>query len=201
MDTNSYLCRFLAAHPGDWEERLKRDYDLRIKRDGEYAVFNYEINADFYDPIVQEARGIILDTEQYEVVCWPFRKFGNHNEGYADPIDWSNARVLEKVDGSIIKLWYDHARGDWQFSTNGTIRAELAGVDVLILPINGAFGNLNATEGARAAGVIGAELTIPCHYWNFAEHGGDPALFAETMKTQYPDLSYLLMRPGESIEL
>ena len=49
--------------------------------------------------------------------------------------------------------------------------------------------------------MIGAELTIPCHYWNFAEHGGDPALFAETMKTQYPDLSYLLMRPGESIEL
>ena len=107
MNTNSYLCRFLAAHPGDWEERLKRDYDLRIKRDGEYAVFNYEINADFYDPIVQEARGIILDTERYEVVCWPFRKFGNYSEGYADRIDWSSARVLEKIDGSIIKLWYD----------------------------------------------------------------------------------------------
>ena len=56
-------------------------------------------------------------------------------------------------------------------------------------------------EGAKTAGIIRAGLTIPCHYWNFAEHGGDPAAFAERMKTQYPDLPYLLMRPGERIEL
>ena len=104
MNENSHLCRFLAAHPNDWEERLKRDYGLRIKSDGEYTVFNYNINCDFKDPIVQEARGIILDTVRLEVVCWPFRKFGNYNEGYADEIDWSTARVQEKVDGSIIKL-------------------------------------------------------------------------------------------------
>ena len=47
----------------------------------------------------------------------------------------------------------------------------------------------------------GAGLTIPCHYWNFAEHGGDPAAFAGIMKAEHPDLAYLLMRPGESIDL
>ena len=129
MNANSHLCRFIADHPEDYEILLHRDYDLCIKHDGVLAIFNYNVTANFHDPIVQEARGIIIDTERCEVVSWPFRKFGNHNEGYADTIDWSSARVLEKVDGSIIKLWYDHARGEWQFSTNGTIRAELAAVE------------------------------------------------------------------------
>lgn len=129
MNAHSFLCRFLAEHPEDWEQILHRDLDLRIKREGALAIFNYNIIANFHDPIVQEARGIIIDTERLEVVCWPFRKFGNHTEGYADKIDWEHARVLEKVDGSLIKLWYDRAAERWQFSTNGTIRADSATVD------------------------------------------------------------------------
>ena len=129
MNLHSHLCQFLDAHPTDWEQLLTEQYGLRIKWDGELAIFNYQIACDFHDPIVQEARGIILDTARREVVCWPFRKFGNYNESYADTVDWSTARVLEKVDGSIIKLWYDFAADRWQFSTNGTIRAEQANVD------------------------------------------------------------------------
>jgi len=30
---------------------------------------------------------------------------------YADTIDWSAARVQEKVDGSLIKVWYYN--GEW----------------------------------------------------------------------------------------
>ena len=129
MNENSVICKFMAEHPEDWEIRLHKDYDLRVKKDGDLVILNYEIVANFHDPIVQEARGIIIDFVKLEVVCWPFRKFGNHSEGYADEIDWSSARVLEKVDGSIIKLWFDEKKGDWQFSTNGTIRAENANVD------------------------------------------------------------------------
>ena len=40
--------------------------------------------------------------------------------------DWNTAKVQEKVDGSIVKLWFDHRLGKWQFSTNGVIRAEKA---------------------------------------------------------------------------
>lgn len=75
------------------------------------------------------------------------------------------------------------------------------GVDVLILPINGAFGNLNEAQAAATAGIVRPALTIPCHYWNFAEHGGNPDLFAKAMQTEQSDLPYLLMRPGESITL
>ncbi len=131
MNENSVICKFIDEHPDDWEELLK-GYELRIKKDGDLAIFNYVAAADFFNPIVQEARGIIVDTVKKEVVCWPFRKFGNHNEGYADKIDWSSARVLQKVDGSIIKLWFDKSKGAWQFSTNGTIRAENANVDGML---------------------------------------------------------------------
>ena len=129
MNANSVICNFISLHPNDWEEELKAQYDLKIKREGDLAIFNYSYEADFYQPIVQEARGIIIDTVRLEVVCWPFRKFGNHTEGYVDEIDWNSARVLEKVDGSIIKLWYDHSAAKWQFSTNGMIRAENARAD------------------------------------------------------------------------
>lgn len=126
MNVNSVLCNFIKGHADDWEALLEREYSVRVKREGDLAIFNYGFDCNFADPIVQEARGIIIDCKRLEVVCWPFRKFGNHNEIYADEIDWSTARVLEKVDGSIIKLWYDRAADKWQFSTNGTIRAESA---------------------------------------------------------------------------
>lgn len=132
MNDNSTICKFIEKNPDSWEQILHKDYDVRIKKDGTYAIFNYNVTCNFHDPIVQEARGIIIDFCKKEVVCWPFRKFGNYNEGYADKIDWDSARVLEKVDGSIIKLWYDSQKQDWQFSTNGTIRAESATVDGMV---------------------------------------------------------------------
>ena len=122
MNDRSELCRYLAEH-SDWETRLWEDYGLKIKRNGAYAIFNYSHEARFDLPLVQEARGIVLDVERLEVVCWPFRKFGNYAESYADDIDWNTARVQEKVDGSIIKLWYSRRWERWVFSTNGIIDA------------------------------------------------------------------------------
>lgn len=129
MNYNSYICKFIYEHNEDWENLLTKDYGIKIKKEDSYAIFNYGYDCDFSNPIVQEARGIIIDHKSLEVVCWPFRKFGNHNEVYADNIDWNNAKVLEKIDGSIIKLWYDFKINKWQFSTNGIIRAENAPIN------------------------------------------------------------------------
>ena len=64
MNTNSYLCQFLAVHPQQWETLLWKDYRIRVKKDQSYAIFNYSFDCDFADPLVQEARGIILDTQK-----------------------------------------------------------------------------------------------------------------------------------------
>ncbi len=129
MNNNSIICKFILDHPENWADLLQNEYAVKSKIEGDYAIFNYGPVCNFADPIVQEARGIIINIKALEVVCWPFRKFGNHNESYADKIDWNSARVLEKVDGSIIKLWYDFEINKWQFSTNSTIRAEKAPID------------------------------------------------------------------------
>ena len=91
--------------------------------------------------------------------------------------------------------------GDTCFREDTFSREELLGADVFIMPIYGAFGNLNEMEGAKAAGIVKAKLTIPCHYWNFAEHFGSPHLFMQQMDENYPDLKYNLMRVGETIEI
>ena len=123
MNKNSKLCCFISEHE-DWRDILKDEYKIVIKEEYPLAIFNYGIDCDFADPIVQEARGVIIDLETLNVVCWPFRKFGNYNESYADKIDWNTARVQDKIDGSIIKMWWNRTTGRWQFSTNGTINAE-----------------------------------------------------------------------------
>lgn len=105
-----------------WREVLsQKPYCLSIKEDKEgYILFAYNmIESDLSNPIVQECRGLILRPDMTPV-CVPFFKFFNVQETNAATIDWKTARVQEKIDGSIIKLWYDWG---WHISTNGTIDA------------------------------------------------------------------------------
>lgn len=69
--------------------------------------------------------------------------------------------------------------------------------DLMIAPINGAYGNLNEQECARLSAVLKPKLTIPCHYGMFASHGGDPGRFISAMKTEVPNQNYTLMSLGE----
>ena len=123
--SDSLIINYIMDHPHSWIEDFK-NMDIKIHYDGSLAIFNYGIGADFHNPIVQEARGIIIDMTSYAVVCWPFRKFGNYIESYADEIDWNSAQVQEKIDGSIMKLyWYNN---QWNWATNGVINAANANV-------------------------------------------------------------------------
>ena len=112
----------------DWRNQLS-DKGIKVKEDGNLLCFNYEIGCDFSDEIVKEARGIILYKDTLDVACWPFKKFFNSHEPEADKIDWKTARVQEKVDGSIIKLFHNRDTGDWQWATNGMINAKDATIE------------------------------------------------------------------------
>lgn len=74
-------------------------------------------------------------------------------------------------------------------------------IDLMFAPINGAFGNLNEDEAVTLCEFIKPNLIVPCHYWNFAEHGGSPGLFAENMKSRLPNQKYQLMCMGDCIFL
>lgn len=124
MKKNSLVVQYIDSHE-NWKEDFKK-MGIKVHYDGDLAIFKYGIECDFSNPIVQEARGIIIDMVTRDVVCWAYNKIGNYNESYADDIDWNSARVQEKVDGSIIKLyWYNNK---WNWATNGVIYAKNAEV-------------------------------------------------------------------------
>lgn len=74
-------------------------------------------------------------------------------------------------------------------------------IDVMLAPINGAYGNLNEHDCAVLSREVRPRMTVPCHYGMFAAHGGDPGKFMRAMAEECPDLSYLLMRMGEEFEI
>lgn len=113
---------FIKEHE-NWEDILIREpYFLKISRDSGFILFKYDtIHSDFSLDIVKEARGLILKEDTFEIVCYPFTKFFNVDEENADQIDWNTAQVQEKIDGSLMKVWYYDGR--WRISTNGMIDA------------------------------------------------------------------------------
>lgn len=130
---NTELGKFCKGH-SDWPELLTQEpYCLKIKEDGPYTMFSYDqIRSDFNIKLVREARGIIFRTGEWEQpVCWAFNKFGNYGESYAPEIDWDTAFVTEKIDGSLMKVWWD---GDWHISTNGCIDAFKAELNNVKMP-------------------------------------------------------------------
>lgn len=117
------IVKFMQNHK-NWEELLSNaPYFLKINHDGKYAILSYnQISSDFSKNICNEARGLIVDTtNNFKPVRMAFKKFFNIDEEYAATIDWSTATASEKIDGSIISVWYDD--NYWHVSTNKGIDA------------------------------------------------------------------------------
>ena len=138
MATN-YLRAFMNANP-NWEQILSAaPYNLKISREDDYVLLKYNtFSSDFSDPIVCEARGIIFrenDNKTYTCVRRAFDKFFNYGEPTAADIDWSNFSVQEKIDGSLISVWFDNNK--WHYSTNGSINMDTAPTGDVMLPTFG----------------------------------------------------------------
>lgn len=73
-------------------------------------------------PEVQDARGLVLRKSDWSVLSLAFRKFFNVGEGNGEPLDWSTARIYEKLDGTLVHVYSD---GDnICFGTTGTAEGE-----------------------------------------------------------------------------
>jgi hypothetical protein len=77
-----------------------------------------KVGCDFDNPLVRQCRGLILDEDlDWMIVARPFDKFGNVGESYAAQIDWRTATIQEKLDGSLMILYY--YRENWHVATSG----------------------------------------------------------------------------------
>lgn len=131
-----HIQQFIEQHPADWEKLLvEKPYSLLISKEKwnglSLVMFKYnQLESDFNYELVRECRGLILNEDTFEVVSYPFNKFGNKfgdgTEGlWVDDIDWKDhPYVLEKCDGSLIKVV--KTNGSLLISTNGTILASSA---------------------------------------------------------------------------
>ena len=98
---------------------------------------------------------------------------------YADHGDLAPEALGVLVQSGDIKVWQV---ADTAYRPDKWQEIFAAGVDVIMPPINGAYGNLDGVEAAKLAHDARARVAIPCHFWMFAEHGGSPAQFLDACK-------------------
>ena len=108
----------------------------------------------------------------------------DHGAGAPDAVG-----VVVEVDGKTI---YEVGDSCLRLDRVDEITQSL---DVLISPINGMYGNMDAADTVKLAEALHPALTIPCHYGMFASHGGDLKQFYDVMTEK--KVPVLIMQQGE----
>ena len=106
-------------------QALTDELGIIVKFVDDLVVLNYnQIDSPKTHPIVIECRSLILNKNTLEVVSRSFDRFFNLGEALnvMPEIDWSRAEVFEKVDGSLIKIYFHE--GLWRIATRGTAYGE-----------------------------------------------------------------------------
>jgi len=102
-----------------------QDFKLKCRTYTSKIHLKYDqIESDMSCPEVQDCRGLILERDTWKVMSMSFRKFFNHGESQAAKIDWNSAVVLEKVDGTMIQVYWDWHKQEWFAATTGTAEGE-----------------------------------------------------------------------------
>lgn len=120
--------------------------------------------------------------------------FIHSDHGDGAPLE---AAPIVNVDGKhILEAGDTSLHLDWK---NEYLKA--GALDVLIAPINGAYGNINEQENVTLTKALQPRLTVPCHFGMFASHGGHPGLWKELLEEQLPEQQFKIFTMGEGIEI
>jgi len=113
-------CQFLRDHG---LTALKNDLGIIVKTHPAYPSLHFlkynQLESPMSHSVVRDSRGLMVDADRdWSPVSFPFRKFFNYGEGNADAIDWSTAQSMEKLDGSLMTVYFHD--GSWHVASNGT---------------------------------------------------------------------------------
>lgn len=102
-------------------EWLKEETGVKFNIwEDQLVVLNYcQIDSDKRSPIAQECRSLVLEMGTWEVVSRSFDRFFNYGEEPCPALDISQMTAYEKVDGSLIGLFYSN--GGWMYRTRSVI--------------------------------------------------------------------------------
>ena len=132
--------------------------------------------------------GDILEFDEFKVICT------KADHGPLAP----NAMGFI-FDFGFTKVYYS---GDTCYNLDALKAAVDAKPEVALLPINGAFGNLNAADAARLSVDLGSKVCIPHHFWTFPMHkgeGGDPIDAIRCFPELAAGVELALMTPGKAL--
>lgn len=106
---------------------LKEEFGIDVSTDERVTPhrhsFNYNlIKSPMKEKICQECRGLVLEDGTWDILAYPFNKFFNYGELEVKNIDWNSACYYEKLDGSMVILWFDPVVGNWNFGTRSVCR-------------------------------------------------------------------------------
>lgn len=108
---------YIGSRP-DWLEHLEAEFKIDVVRDGDLASLKYnQIESPMHDPLVRQCRGAVVNVPSATLLAHPYDKFWNYGETLADSIDWPSARVQEKLDGSLMILYWSD--GEWRVASSG----------------------------------------------------------------------------------
>jgi hypothetical protein len=115
-------------------DRLKEKYGIKVSQNEDYPdlfVLNYDqIASPKLEDIVQECRSLVLrqeDSGEFVVESRSFDRFFNHGE-VEHNYDITQLVAHEKIDGSLIGLWYNDKYG-WLYRTRSMIMPKDMGIN------------------------------------------------------------------------
>ena len=119
------------------------------------------------------------------------------------PVDCDHGELAPEALGLVLdfgftKLYY---AGDTSLTPARLAYPVSLKPEIAILPINGAFGNLDGEQAAEYAGTLGCKVCIPCHFWTFPLHHGEPQQIIDAMPAKAPDCQLCMLMQGEGVKL
>lgn len=108
-------------------DRLQEEYGIKVSQNEAYPdlyCLNYDqISSPKLEPIVQECRSLVLrlrEDGEFVVSSRSFDRFFNLGEIDGEDYDITKLVAHEKVDGSLLNIWYDSKWG-WLYRTRSMI--------------------------------------------------------------------------------
>jgi len=118
---------------------LFNEHGVNVRPSADYTKYslNYDqLAAKSDDPVANQCRGLVIRPANLitdlstivgdtSIVARPMDRFFNAGDVHASPIDWSTAKILEKIDGTMTILYYDFVKNEWCVGTRSVCEADV----------------------------------------------------------------------------
>jgi hypothetical protein len=102
-----------------WEDNDRLLKNIKVAKKGNLYLYNYNrfVLVPRNHPLLVKCRGLIVNKDG-KVLNYPFDRFFNEFEPECHPIDWDSAVALEKLDGTMISVFWTGQ--DWEVTIRGS---------------------------------------------------------------------------------